>query len=411
MTAFRSSKDLAGRPLRITPLARPRPCRPGKHYSVVARAPNRVPVFRIRAGQRSGIDQATRPATTVRDMDGLIASGFEAVGDAFATDPRGGSALTVLRDGVPVIDVCEGWRDAARTVPWDARTLVNVYSVGKPIMAAAVLLLEQRGLIALSAPTATYWPSFTTNASVRDLLSHLAGLPTFPVARPTEAWADWDLLCADLAAAEPEWPPGTVAAEHALTYGHLLGELVRRVDGRDPARFVAEEIAGRFGLDLGFALSDTDVARCAELEFESPDWPARMLGAPDSVHARAVSNPPGARDLAVVNSPLWRKASVPAVNVHATSLAIARFYAAILDGRLPALAVPQHTGTDLFIESEVTWGLGVQVEPDGTWGQGGLGGNAGWADPSRGLAIAYVTRRLGDFTAVDRIEEALKAVR
>ncbi|MFI5893426.1 serine hydrolase domain-containing protein [Actinoplanes sp. NPDC051513] len=340
-------------------------------------------------------------------MKGFIAPGFEAVADAFANAPRGGSALTVLHNGTPVLDVHEGWRDAAHTSPWDPQTLVNIYSVGKPVMAAAVLLLEQRGQLSLQAPTATYWPSFKAQASVRDLLSHLAALPAFPQPRPVEAWSDWDLLCADLAAATPEWEPGTVAAEHALTYGHLLGELVRRVDGRPPAQFVAEEIATPLDLDLAFALDDERISRCAELEFDSPDWPAQMLGQPGSVHARAVSNPPGARDLAVINSPLWRAAAIPAVNIHATSMAIARFYAAVMDGRLPALAIPQHTGTDLFIEQEVTWGLGVQIEPDGTWGQGGLGGNAGWADPSRNLAIAYVTRHLGDFTAIDRIESAL----
>jgi CubicO group peptidase (beta-lactamase class C family) len=340
-------------------------------------------------------------------MKGLIAPGFEAVGEAFAADPRGGSSLTVLHHGIPVVDVHEGWRDAARTIPWDANTLVNVYSVGKPIMAAAVLLLEQRGLVELSAPTATYWPSFQTPASVRDLLTHLAALPAFPVPRSAEDWANWDLLCDDLARATPEWEPGTVAAEHALTYGHLLGELIRQVDGRPPAQFVAEEIAVPLNLDLAFALSPKDQLRCAELEFDSPDWPARMLGTPASVHARAVSNPPGARDLAVVNSPLWRSAAVPAVNVHATSTAIARFYAAVMDGRLPTLAIPQYTGPDLFIEQEVTWALGVQIEPDQTWGQGGLGGNAGWADPARSLSIAYVTRRLGDFTTTDRIESAL----
>jgi CubicO group peptidase (beta-lactamase class C family) len=339
-------------------------------------------------------------------MDGLIAPGFEPVAEAFATEPRGGSALTVLRAGEPVVDVREGWRDAARTLPWEADTLVNVYSVGKPIMAAAVLLLVQRGLIALTAPTARYWPSFQTPASVRDVLAHLAGLPSFPVERPVSAWADWDLLCADLAAATPLWQPGTAAAEHALTYGHLLGELVRRVDGRQPADFVAQEI----GADLGFALSDADLTRCAELEFDAPDWPSRMLGTPGSLHARAVANPPGARDLAVVNSPLWRQAAVPAVNVHATAAAVARFYADVLDGRLPALAVPQYSGPDLFLEREVTWGLGVQIEPDGTWGHGGLGGNAGWADPERGLAVAYVTRRLGEFDAVDRIEKALNSL-
>jgi CubicO group peptidase (beta-lactamase class C family) len=339
-------------------------------------------------------------------MEGFIAPGFEAVGEAFAADPRGGSALTVLRHGETLVDVREGWRDTARTVAWDADTLVDVYSVGKPVMAAAVLILVGRGLIDLDEPMATYWPSFRTPASVRNVLTHTAALPSFPVARPASAWSDWDLLCADLAAASPQWQPGSVAAEHALTYGHLLGELIRRVDGRTPAVFVAEEIP----YDFGFALSDADIARCAELEYDSPDWPERMLGAPDSVHAQAVANPAGARDLAVVNSDLWRRAAVPAVNLHATASAIAQFYAALLDGRLPDLAVPQYTGMDLFLESEVTWGLGVQFEADGTWGHGGLGGNAGWADPVHGLAIGYVTRRLGDFTAVDRIEAALKSL-
>jgi CubicO group peptidase (beta-lactamase class C family) len=281
--------------------------------------------------------------------------------------------------------------------------LVQVYSVGKPVLAAAVLILVERGLVALPAPMATYWPSFQTTASVRDVLAHLAGLPSFPVNRPVEAWSDWDLLCADLAAAEPEWAPGTTAAEHALTYGHLLGELIRRVDGREPADFVAQEI----GADLGFALPDADLARCAELEYATPGWPAEVLGEPGSVHARTLVNPPGACDLDVVNSEPWRRAAVPAVNVHSSAAAIARFYARLLDGRLPALAVPQYTGVDLFLDREVTWGLGVQIESDGTWGQGGLGGNSGWADPARGLAIAYVTRRLGDFDAVDRIDAAL----
>ena len=116
-------------------------------------------------------------------MTGLIAPGFEAVGAAFATDPRGGSALTILRNGEPVVDIREGWRDAARTIAWDARTLVNVYSVGKPVIAAALLILEQRGLVALPAPAATYWPSFQAPASVRDLLAHLGGLPSFSPVR------------------------------------------------------------------------------------------------------------------------------------------------------------------------------------------------------------------------------------
>jgi CubicO group peptidase (beta-lactamase class C family) len=334
-------------------------------------------------------------------VGGWAAAGFEAVREAFAEDPRGGSALTVLRDGSPVVELWEGWRDVARTQLWEPDTRVNVYSVGKPVIALAVVLLAERGLLDLDDPIARHWPEFGSGASVRQALTHTAGLPVFPVPRPASAWAEWNVLCADLATAEPLWPPGTVAAEHALTYGHLLGEIVRRIDGRPPARFVAEEIAEPYGLDFGFGGD----GRCAELEYEAPDWPERNLGEPGSLHARAVSNPAGARDLAVVNSPLWRNACIPAVNLHATATSIARFYAA---PPTKQLAVAQFTGVDRFLGEEVVWGLGVQIEPDGSWGMGGLGGNCGWADPAAGLTIGYVTRRLGGFAAVDRIDAALK---
>jgi CubicO group peptidase (beta-lactamase class C family) len=336
------------------------------------------------------------------EIGGWVAAGFEKVRDAFADDPRSGSALTVLRDGTPVVELWEGWRDAARTRAWDADTRVNVYSVGKPVIALAVVLLAERSLLDLDDPVARHWPSFSSSASVREALAHTAGLPAFPVPRPASAWAQWDLLCADLAAAEPLWLPGTVAAEHALTYGHLLGEIVRRVDGRPPARFVAEEIAEPYGLDFSFGME----APCAELEYDAPDWPERNLGEPGSLRAQAVGNPGGALDVAVVNSPLWRNACIPAVNLHATATAIARFYAVEPAALLP---VQQFSGVDQFIGGEVVWGLGVQIEADGSWGMGGLGGNCGWADPAAGLAIGYVTRRLGDFAAVDRIDAALKS--
>ncbi|SNY63740.1 serine hydrolase domain-containing protein [Paractinoplanes atraurantiacus] len=325
-------------------------------------------------------------------MEGLIAPGFEAVATAFATDPRDGSALTVLQQGEPVVEISEGWRDTARTQPWTTDTLVNVYSTGKPVIAAAVLLLG----IDLDKPMSAYWPSFQAAVSVRQVLCHTAGLASFPVPRPASAWADWDLLCADLAAAAPAWEPGSVAGEHALTYGHLLGALVRRVDGRSPARFVREEI----GPDLLYALTTEELGRCAELEYSSPSWREATLA-----RSPMLANPPGAFDVEVVNSPLWRQATIPAVNLHTTATAVARFYAGPCAASLP---VPQYTGPDRFIGEEVTWGYGVQFEPDGSWGHGGTGGSAGWYDPARDLAIGYVTRRLGDFAAVDRIEEALR---
>jgi CubicO group peptidase (beta-lactamase class C family) len=363
-------------------------------------------------------------------IDGRVSAGYEHVRDLFAdlveTGSETGAALTVLRHGAPVVELHGGWRDAARQQPWTADTLVNVYSVGKPLAALAVLMLVDRGQVGLDDPVARHWPEFATNGkervTVRQALTHTAGLPAFGVPRESDAYGDWDLLCADLAGAAPEWPPGTAVAEHALTYGHLVGELVRRVDGRRPGRFVADEIAGPWGLDLGFGLSAADRLRCAELEYDAPDWPARMLGTPGSLHARAVSNPRGARDLAVVNGELWRSAEVPAVNLHATATGVARMYAGLLAGGtldghrlldpalVTALVSPAYEGDDLFLECRTVWGLGVQIEPDGTWGMGGLGGNAGWADPATGHAIAYVTRRLGDFDRVSAVDAALARV-
>lgn len=355
------------------------------------------------------------------NVDGFVAPGYEPVRDAFAAQPRGGSALAVRRHGDLVVDLREGWADAARTRPWSAETLVNVYSVGKPVIALAVLLLVDRGLVGLEDPIARHWPGFKTDASVRQVLTHTAGLPFFPVPREASTWSDWELLCADLAAASPEWPPGTVAAEHALTYGHLLGELVRRVDGRPPARFVAEEIAGPWQLSFGFGTAEP--ARCAELEFDRPDRPDRLLGEPGSVPARALANPVGLLDLAVANSDLWRRAVVPAVNLHATAGSLARFYSGLLaggvldghrllDASLVADLVSAHfTGPDLFVGRPTTWGLGVQLEPDGTWGMGGVGGNAAWADPAAGHAIAYVTRRIGNFDRTGAIDTAISSVR
>lgn len=362
------------------------------------------------------------------EVGGSVAPGYEPVRSVFeglfTSGRETGAALTVLRHGQPVVELRGGWSDAARTRRWAADTRVNVYSAGKPLIALAVLVLVGRGRVALDDPIARHWPEFATrgkqDTTVRHALTHTAGLPAFPVSRDAAAYGDWDLLCGDLAGAAPEWPPGSTAAEHALTYGHLLGELVRRVDGRAPGRFVAEEISGPWRLDLGFGLAGPEIERCAELEYDAPDWPARMLGAPESLHARAVGNPAGARDLAVVNGAAWRSAEVPAVNLHATATGLARMYAGLLAGGvldgtrllgpdLVAEAVAaQYTGPDLFLEHDTVWGLGVQLEDDGTWGMGGLGGNAGWGDPSKGHAIAYVTRHLGDFDRVDAIEAALQ---
>ncbi|MBO4210317.1 serine hydrolase domain-containing protein, partial [Micromonospora echinofusca] len=304
---------------------------------------------------------------------------FETVRECFQDLHRSGretgASLAVWYDGRPVVDLTSHSRHTDNVTSHAGRdSLVNVYSVGKPVAALCLLLLVDRGRLDLDDPVGRHWPGFRTPATVRQVLSHTAGLPTFPVPRPAAAFADWALLADDLATAEPEWAPGTAAGEHALTYGHLVGELVRRVDGRSIGRFLAEEIAGPWQLDLHFGLGTAEQRRCADLTYGDPDWPTTVRGEPGSLWARALGNPAGALDLAVVNGAAWRAAEVPAVNLHATGGGLARCYAGLLAGgtldgvRLLGAGLVdeftrvQYTGPDLLLGRDVHWTLGMQWE-------------------------------------------------
>jgi CubicO group peptidase (beta-lactamase class C family) len=157
--------------------------------------------------------------------------------------------------------------------------------------------------------------------------------------------------------------------------------------------------------------------------YGEPDWPVTSLGAPGSLRHRSLENPAGCRDLDVLNGPLWRKTEVPAVNLHATARAVARFYAGVLAGgtldghrlmsteTVAEMVRVQHSGPDLLLGDDVEWTLGMQVDPDGTWGMGGIGGNVGYADPALDYAFGYVTHHLAGFERVDALAEAtLRAV-
>ncbi|NUT35696.1 MAG: beta-lactamase family protein [Hamadaea sp.] len=361
---------------------------------------------------------------TVSPVAGTVADGFAPVREVFAdlvaSGAESGAGLTVIHDGRVVVDLVGGHRDTGRTAEWTPETLCATYSVSKPFAAFCLLLLVDRGRARLDDPVRRHWPEFAAEGvTLRHVLAHTAGLPIFPEARTAQVLADWDLLCADLAAATPLWTPGEVAAEHALTYGHLVGELVRRIDGRPIAAFLAAEVAGPWALDLGWALSPADAVRCADLRYGDLDWPVTILGTPGALKARSLGNPAGCLDLAVLNGDLWRATAVPAVNLHATAHGVARFYAGLLGGgvldgtrilspEIVAEAVRvQHEGVDRVLDRPVRWGLGVQIDDDESWGMGGIGGNAGYADPVRGYAFGYVTAHLAGFERVDALIDAL----
>jgi CubicO group peptidase (beta-lactamase class C family) len=259
-----------------------------------------------------------------------------------------------------------------------------------------------------------YWPALRAPATVRDVLSHRAGLVALDEDAPTEAFYDWDLMCSLLERQEPTWPPGTAQGESALFYGHLTGQVVRAVDGRSLGRFLREEICVPHGLDFHVGLGDDELRRVADLSGYAADFAAAQQNYPD-LYDRAIANPPGARDAAVVNGEQWRRAEIPAVNGHGTARGVAGFYVALAQGHLIGSRLLEQLRRghgeqpDLVVGGERDWGLGVAVDADG-YGMGGTGGSFGWWSEAGGYAAAFLTGHVGTHDRGDRLENAVREV-
>jgi CubicO group peptidase (beta-lactamase class C family) len=349
-------------------------------------------------------------------VDGHVDPGLEPVRTAFegvvGSQPGTGAAMAVWRAGDLVVDLWGGWADAARSRPWERDTLAHPYSVAKPFAAVCVLLLVDRGLVGLDDDVRRYWPDLQTPMTVRHLLSHQSGLVALDEPAPTAAYFDWDRMCALLAAQAPAWEPGTAHGEAALFFGHPLGQVVRAVDGRTLGTFLAEEVCRPLGLDFHIGLPTDEHHRVAELTGFESFGPAMSEGRP-ALFDRALRNPPGALDGAVVNSAPWRRAEVPAVNGIGTARAVAQFYAALATGDLLSTSLREQatsvvvSGEDRVLGFDNAWGLGFGVDSNG-YGMGGIGGHIGWWDTTGDYAFAFVTGHLGDYDRMDRCESALR---
>lgn len=356
------------------------------------------------------------------EAHGAVAPGFEAVRERFAANfhrddasREVGAALAVYRHGELVVDLWAGYRDEARTTPWTADTLVNVWSTTKGVTAIALARLVDQGLMDYAAPVATYWPEFAQagkgHITVAQLVSHQAGLPGFIDPTPLEDFYDWDRVTSRLAAQAPMWPPGTKNSYHAMTYGFLAGEIIRRVSGRGVGRFVAEEIAGPLGADFHIGLSTADEPRVAPLiapRDSEPFDPATL--APEAL--AAVANP--AMEPTIPNDRAWRAAEVPAGNGHATARGLATIYGALANGgalgevrlmsaaTIAKLSTVQTRREDVMLGFKPFWGHGVGLNDSGifgprpdTFGHSGWGGSFGCADVGSGVAIGYVMNQMG----------------
>jgi CubicO group peptidase (beta-lactamase class C family) len=350
-------------------------------------------------------------------IEGTVASGFEPVQDAFAevvaAQPDSGASLAAWHDGRWVASLYGGWADSARTRPWMADSLVMPYSVTKPFAAVCALMLVDRDLLALDAPMQRYWPQLRAATTVRQVLSHQAGLVVLDDPQPTDLFYDWAAMCAALERQEPCWEPGTAHGESALFFGHLVGELVRRIDGRSLGRFLHEEVCGPRGLDFLIGLHDTAQDRAVDLTGLDDGFRTELTAGRSALYQQAMGNPPGALDPDVVNGTRWRSSQVPAVNGHGTAESVAGFYAALLTGDLLSptvlaeLATSHCSGPDAVMGSNSSWGLGVGADEDG-FGMGGTGGSVGWASTQGGYAFAFLTGHVGNHDRADLLEQVLR---
>lgn len=357
------------------------------------------------------------------NIDGHFAPQFaplaEALDHAIATGEECGAAVAIDIDGESVVDIWGGHADGARTTPWTADTIVNVWSSTKNITALAGLMLIDRGLVEAHTPVAEVWPEFGANGKQHieftHLLTHSSGLSAWEQPVTPEDVLDWDKSTSMLAAQAPWWEPGTATGYHALTHGHLIGEVVRRVTGRSLKQFVADEIAGPLGADFQIGAAGEDEHRIAEIippadPFEGlppfEQWSAQMI--------KTLTGP--APDPLIANSAAWRAADIGAANGHTNARALAKILSAIsLGGTVDGVQLlkPETVerifetrieGADLVLAGhQIRMGLGFGLPspaigyiPDGKicfWG--GWGGSWESMNPDRRTTIAYVMNKMG----------------
>ncbi|RWF46279.1 MAG: class A beta-lactamase-related serine hydrolase, partial [Mesorhizobium sp.] len=318
--------------------------------------------------------------------------------------------------------------DAARTRSWQRDTLINVWSCTKGVVALAIAMLVERGKLDYAAPVARYWPEFAAGGKERitldQVMSHQAGLNGLAVPMDEAGMLAWTPYVDALAAMVPLWEPGSRCVYHALSYGHLAGEVLRRVDGRSVGRFIAEEIAGPLGADFHVGLPEPEDARAAEM-IEGPkasEWVEFVRASP---FPHACGNP-APRALAP-NDRAWRAAEVPGGNGQSTAQALARIYGMMAAGgtfegksligraAIEEAARPRFRGMDDSFALPAAFAAGYQIEDPvyagrasrQSFGHTGWGGAIGFADPGAGVGFGYVTNRMLGFDDVDPRRKAL----
>ena len=376
-----------------------------------------------------------------RDLvSGFCEPRFQKVRDLFTQSVESGyevgATLAVEYRGEMVINIWGGYQDAAKTRLWEEDTLVNVFSVSKGIVATCIARLIEQKRLDVYQPVSYYWPEYGCNGkektTVYDLLCHRAGMFGFKESMPEHQWQNWTLFTDMLAKQSPYRQPGESQSYHALTFGWLVGELIKRIDGRSVGRYFRDEIALPLGLDFKIGIELADIDRCADMLMMTKDNMKGLFSflahVPDILLPKALRNMKSALKVGdnkiafasvlesadTVNTQAWRLAEVPAANGHGTAASLATFYGILTNGgtrdnyhllkpETLALATQIHSpGPDgSLFGLPYKFGLGYMVDSPmtaishakGRFGHSGIGGEMTFGDLKKRLGFAFLNNQ------------------
>lgn len=329
-----------------------------------------------------------------------------------------GASFCASVEGEVVVDIYDGYKDAAKSKRWDADTIVNVYSTTKTMTFLCILTLVERGQLDVNDKVAKHWPEFAQNGKedieVRHLMSHSAGLSGVNERTKPDDLYDWEKITGMLAAQAPWWESRTQSGYHALTQGYLLGEVVRRITGKTIGTFFREEISAPIDADFHIGVDPKHFDRIAELVPPPTAEPDPNAPAPDleSVAMRTFMNP--SSDIAQTRTAEWRQAEIPAANGHGNARSVVKVQS-LLANRGSAFGLDllseatclsvmdeQTNGLDLVLGVPMVFGLGyglrspaspIGVNPN-TCFWGGYGGSSIVVDMDSRACISYVMNKM-----------------
>jgi CubicO group peptidase (beta-lactamase class C family) len=348
-------------------------------------------------------------------VEGHVEPQFAPVLDAFLANfeerREVGAAVAVYHRGALVVDLAAGMRDRTSPEPYSRETLQAVFSVTKGITALAANMLVDQGRLDLNAPVASYWPEFAqagkSKIPVAWLLTHKSGVLGLDRKISLDQLLDWKFVVKLLAAQAPDWEPGSRHGYHSITFGFLVGEVIRRVTRRSVGRYVAEEIAGPLQADLFIGLPAGEEPRVAPALLPEVDRSQRMLADSGPYAARVLDWILPPLTPAAINRREVRAAEIPAANGIANARSLARMFASTLvpvDGirclsweGMNLARREQWRGPDVVMGVDNAVGLGFLLPTQwcplggpGSFGIAGFGGSRAWANPELELAFAYL---------------------